>query len=77
MLLLTGLLCTACSSQIEREYMRGCREGLPKSVCKCAFEKIEKKYSEKTLQKMEKYGYLPDGFMEYNIQAAKQCIAED
>lgn len=69
---------TACSSKLERDYIKGCSVGgVPEELCSCAFEKLEEQFSEETLENMEKTGIIPDGFMEANINAAKMCAAEN
>ncbi len=68
----------ACSSKIERDYVKGCSMGgVPEDLCSCAFEKLEEKFSAETLENMEKTGVIPDGFMEENVNAAQMCASEN
>lgn len=66
---------TGCSSQIEKQFMAGCVDGIAnnKDACECIFEKIEEHYGEELLEKMNKTYSIPDGFMERTLEFAEQC----
>lgn len=69
------LLMSGCTSRVEREFMEGCvSPGVPKDVCSCTYDKIEERYSEEKLERMEKYRAIPEDFMEETINAMKICV---
>lgn len=64
-----------CSSEVERQFMKGCTQGIgdSKSVCSCVYDKMEDKYGEEALQSMNEGGYMPDDFGINMVGYAESC----
>lgn len=74
-LALTIVTLVGCSSEVERQFMKGCTQGIgdSKSVCSCVYDKMEDNYGEKTLKSMNEGGYIPDDFGVNMMNYAESC----
>lgn len=69
---------SACSSSPRDQFVQGCHAdgGPSKSVCKCAYDKLEKHYSADAMQKMSTgQMQFPEDFLNVMQRAAVQCQA--
>ena len=74
---LATLLLTGCASKTERQFVSGCQSiGMERSVCECAYQKLESKYGEDEL-KNHLYTLQQSESFQYDLmQSGLQCMKE-
>lgn len=74
-LLLSALFLSGCGDKTEREFIRGCQSGGgTTAICGCIYDDLKTKYPSGELEKMnQRTGYVPPGFMDNMLSAARQC----
>lgn len=78
LLLAATLGLSACSNSPKDQFVKGCHAdgGPSKSVCKCAYDKLEKRYTPEVMEKMSKgQMQFPEDFLYAMQRAAMQCQA--
>lgn len=74
MVIAMGLLLSACSRGAESEFKRDCRKGIgDRSICSCAYKKLEEVYGKKRLNEMYKKQLPPSDYYEVSISALQHC----
>ncbi|KGK59211.1 MULTISPECIES: hypothetical protein [Xanthomonas] len=71
------LMLGACSSKVDKarnEFVDSCSSGGgDKSICECAFDKLQSHYGEEGIVAMQSGGYPPPDFVDQLAKAAQQC----
>lgn len=76
--LISSIFLLSCSndesSKIKGEFLAGCvSTGASKSVCKCIYSKLQEKYTDEELIKINRSGSLSDYFLKNSVNAAQEC----
>ncbi len=78
MLFSTVFLLAGCSddnAKLKGEFIRGCLSGgADKAVCSCIYEKLEDKYGQEELLRINALSQAPAPFLEDGAQFAMQCV---
>lgn len=71
-----GVLLSSCGSP-KSKIMRECRvRDIPKAVCSCVYQRLEKRFGDKTLKEIDNYNFSHaslEEFQEASIDAVSQC----
>lgn len=70
--------CSDANKEVRGQFLAGCVQGgVSKSICSCAFEKLEEKYTPDELKKLSRPMATPtESFMRDVMQSAVACRNE-
>ncbi len=78
MLFSTVFLLAGCSddnAKLKGEFIRGClSSGGNKTVCACVYERLEDKYGQEELLRINTLSRAPAPFLEDGAEFAMQCV---
>ena len=70
--------CGGKEGKLRSEFVAGCTsQGAPKSMCKCAYDKLEGRYGFETMLAMKEHGVTPPDYVDALFVAGAQCKAGD
>jgi hypothetical protein len=62
------------SSKIKGDFLAGCvSSGASKSVCKCIYSKLQEKYTDEELIRINSSRSLTEDFVNDSVNAAQEC----
>lgn len=74
MVLLLGLMLSACAPKVERQFKQGCKDaGGNRAFCSCLYNKLASHYGPEMMSKAEDMRQLPADFNERGLEYTFSC----